>query len=240
MATPPDTAALNRTPGLSDRQVAEYLRRHPDFLVNHPELLEVLTPPSRAAGHEVVDMQTFMIERLRGEIARLKEHRNALVGMSRRNLSKQSRVHDAVIAMLGATTLERLIEVVTVDFLHLLHLDVVTLCVENGAGNPRRGARASGIRCLAAGTIDDVLGSGDDMRVGADGVADKRVFGAGAGLVKSAALVRLRLGGGAPQCLLALGSRDEGRLRPGQGTELFGFLTQTLGHCLSTWLGLPD
>ena len=240
MATPPDTAALNRTPGLSDRQVAEYLRRHPDFLVNHPELLEVLTPPSRADGHEVVDMQTFMIERLRGEIARLKEHRNALVGMSRRNLSKQSRVHDAVIAMLGATTLERLIEVVTVDFLHLLYLDVVTLCVENGAGNPRRGARAGGIRCLAAGTIDDVLGPEVDMRVGADGVADKRIFGAGAGLVKSAALVRLRLGGGAPQCLLALGSRDEGRFRPGQGTELFGFLTQTLGHCLSTWLGLPD
>ncbi len=87
MATPPDPAALDQHVGLSDGQVAEYLRRHVDFLIDHPELLHVLTPPSRANGDNVVDIQTLMIERLRADIVRLNEREGALLASSRRSRS---------------------------------------------------------------------------------------------------------------------------------------------------------
>src|SRR3546814_11000141 len=54
-------------------EVAAYLRGHPDFLVRNPDLLGVLTPPSRRTGDTVVDMQQFMVERQRREIDRQKE-----------------------------------------------------------------------------------------------------------------------------------------------------------------------
>ncbi len=237
MATPPETAAPNEDLGLHESRVAEYLRRHPDFLVNHPELLRVLTPPSRAIGNDVIDMQAFMVERLRAEIAGLTVHQTAAVAVSRRALSQQSQIHAAVIALLGASTFEHLIEVVTVDLLRLLHVDVVTLCVENGAvGRPYERA---GIHCLARGTVDDVLGQGRDVVLLADAAGDERIFGAGAGLVRSAALLRMRLGRGAPSCLLALGARQKGSFRPQQGAELLGFLARALEHCLRAWLDLP-
>ena len=237
MATPPDPAALDQHVGLSDGQVAEYLRRHVDFLIDHPELLHVLTPPSRANGDNVVDMQTSMIERLRAEVARLNERQSALLTSSRRSRSKQSQVQAAVIAMLGAATFEHLIEVVTVDFLRTLNVDVVALGVENGA--ERGPCTRAGVSCLETGTVDSVLGPERGILIGAEPAADERIFGAGAGLVRSAALIRIRLGNGAPPCLLALGSRHEGEFRRGQGTELFGFLAAALEHCLRAWLDLP-
>jgi hypothetical protein len=239
MTTPPENAVLDEDLGVTAEQVAAYLHRHADFLASHPELLQVLAPPSRDSGDGVIDMQTFMIQRLRGEIERLRKHQNALVASSRRNRSKQSQVHAAVVEMLAAKTFEHLIEVVTVDFVRILGVDVVTLCVEYG----RDGAepcRRAGVYCLEKDAIDAALGSGHDILLAADVEGDERIFGAGAGLVRSVALVRLNLGRGAPNCLLALGARQTGTFQPAQeGTEVFGFLARTLEHCLRVWLDLP-
>ena len=40
---------------LSGPLVAEYLRRHPDFLIEHPDLLWILTPPAQRSDNGVVD-----------------------------------------------------------------------------------------------------------------------------------------------------------------------------------------
>ena len=51
------------TPSLQDltaERVAEYLRAHPDFLIAHPDLLEVLYTPEQAGGN-VVDFQHAMV-----------------------------------------------------------------------------------------------------------------------------------------------------------------------------------
>ncbi|MEE8203471.1 MAG: DUF484 family protein [Alphaproteobacteria bacterium] len=237
MATPSDTAALSDDLALSDGQVIAFLRRHPDFLAKHPELLHVLTPPSHVNGDGVIDMQTFIIERLRSEIARLKEQQNALVATSRSSRSSQAQVHGAVISMLGATTFEHLIEVVTVDFLRALHVDVVALCVENRGGTEP--CTHTGVHCLKPGTVDAIMGRDRDIVLAAEATADERVFGSGAGLVRSEALVRLRLRRDGPCCLLALGSRQPGKFRDGQATELFAFLARALEHCLRAWLDLP-
>ena len=45
-----------KSPALpSAAQVIAYLRRHPDFLYRHPELLDIQTPPARHNEGPVVD-----------------------------------------------------------------------------------------------------------------------------------------------------------------------------------------
>jgi uncharacterized protein YigA (DUF484 family) len=237
MASPPDNLAPKAEPTERDLEIVEHLRRHPDFLLKHPDLLRLLTPPSRDGGDGVVDMQSFMIERLRGEIERLEEGRNTLVTTGRRTASRQGQVHDAVIAMLGAKTFENLIEVVTGDFVRLLDFDIATLCVESDTRS--HACQHTGVVCLPEGTIDAILGADRDIRIDVDVAPDERLFGAGTGLVCSAVLLRLRLASRAPACLLALGSRRDDAIQPGDGTELFGFLARALEHSLHTWLDLP-
>jgi len=225
------------TEALDEAEVAAYLRRHPDFLDRHGDLVEVLVPPSRWRDQGVVDMQTFLIERLRRETERLRADRAAVIAVGRRNLSRQAEVHAAVIAMLGARTLARLVEVVTEDFLGVFDADVVSLCVES-AERDRPGLR-SGILCLPPGTVDDVLGDAEEIRLVTDGPGDVRVFDGGAGLVRSAAIIRLRLGERSPACLLALGARRPGTFASDRGSELLRFLGRALEHCLRAWLDLP-
>ena len=73
----------------------------------------------------------------------------------------------------------------------------------------------------------------------AAGIAgDPDIFGGGAGLVKSHALLRIDIASGAPPAMIAFGSRDPGLFQPGQGTELVGFLGQAISRLMRIWLDL--
>jgi uncharacterized protein YigA (DUF484 family) len=236
-AKPPEFAAVD---------VAAYLRRHPDFLINRPDLLAVLAAPARDMGDGVVDLQRHMLERLRTDVARLKLVQRKLIATSRANLQNQTRVHNAVLAMLGATTFEHLITVITEELTLLLDIDAVGLCIETAPGKANRlaGANgrklAAGLQMLEPGSVDELVGTGHDVLLRADVVGDPALFGASAaGLVRSDALVRLKVSTATPVGLLALGARKPGLFHPGQGTELLTFLAQVIEHSIRAWLDLP-
>lgn len=236
----PELPALPTRPPVSEADIVAYLRQHPDFLIDHGELLEILTPPSRQRGERVVDMQQFMLQHQRAEIARLKNQQRTLVATSRANLASQSRVHAAVLALLAANSFEQLIQTVTTDLAVLLDADVVTIAVEStGAQRPR--LTHQGVQILAPGTVDSVLGGSDrDVVLRGDAEGDPTFFGDGAGLVRSAALLRLQVSTAAPAGLLCIGMRRAGKFHGGQGTELLCFLARTLGITIAAWLDLPS
>jgi len=233
---PPRAAPPSRAAGTAE--VVAYLRQHPDFLVEHGELLDVLTPPTLRRGDRVIDMQHFMLERQRAEIARLKSQQKSLVATTRANLSSQSRVHTAVLSLLAAQSFEQLIQIVTTDLAVLLDADVVTIGVEQmGPARPRLSHH--GVQILGAGTVDAVLGLDRDVLLLADTAGDAKLFGDGAGLVRSAALLRLSVSAAAPMGLLCIGTRRAGKFHSGLGTELLGFLARALGITIAAWLDLP-
>jgi uncharacterized protein YigA (DUF484 family) len=227
-----DAAAATASP-LSEQLVTDYLTSHPDFLASNPELLEVLTPPSRWSGDGVVDIQSFMVERLRGVTDGLRESAGDLISTARNNMMVQTRTHAAVLALLGAEGLEKLAHVICFDLPLLLDVDVVSINLEKvGANDPQGGD----IRFLPPGVIDEILG-GEDSQVRLDDhmLDDGTVFGEAAGLVRSAALVRLDLARELPAGLLALGTRRHGMFHPGQGVDLLTFLARVVEHCLQRW-----
>jgi len=224
---------------VSADQVAGYLRRHPDFLNHYPELLDVLTPPKRDIGDGVVDLQHFMVERLRREIGDLTQMRDDMVATGRSNLATQSRVHEAVLALLRAGNFEEFVETITTDLAVILDLDVATIGVEQ-ADEGARWKPVAGVYCLKRGSIDALLGPGGNMLLREDIIGDPSIFDGGAGLVRSDALIRLKISESTPPALLALGSRQTGAFHAGQGTELLSFLSHVLEVTFRGWLDLPQ
>ncbi|HVA13240.1 MAG TPA: DUF484 family protein [Stellaceae bacterium] len=224
--------------GPSAGEVVGFLKRNPDFLIEHPELLAVLTPPELDRGERVVDMQHFMLQHQRNEIARLKTQNKSLVATTRATLMGQARVHGAVLAIIGAQSFEQLIQIVITDLATLLDADVVTIAVER-QGGPRARMPHHGIEIIEPGTVAEFLGSERDVAFQTDIHGDARLFGAGAGLVRSAALVRLPVGRSAPAGMLCVGTRKPGKFQAGQGTELLSFLAHALGITIAAWLDLP-
>ncbi|MDE2450634.1 MAG: DUF484 family protein [Gammaproteobacteria bacterium] len=224
-----------RPAGPSADDVETYLRDHPDFLIDHPDLVNLLLPPESKRGEGVVDLQRYMLERVRGDLSKLQTQQNEILATSRSNLITQNRVHASVLAMLGATTLEHLIEIITTDLAVHIEVDAVTLGFEALDRLPATGARTT-MRMLPRGSIDRYMGNGKDLALIPDTQPDVQLFGSAATLVRSQALLRLQLRRDAPQGILAFGSRTPDKFHPGQGTELLTFLGQVVELTFRGWL----
>ena len=222
-------------------QVAAYLRQHPDFFDQKPELLEAIAPAgAQGAGAEgVVDLRHYIVERLRGELAEMSALRDDMVVTGRTNLAAQARVHKAILALLAARSFEHFIETLTTDLAVIVDLDVVTLGVEQDGEDVTR-AQTPGVYSLDPGTVDRLVGPGQSIALRETVEGDPMVFGPGAGLVASDALLRLSISSTTPPALLALGSREPGQFHPGQGTELLNFLARVVESCIRGWLNLPE
>lgn len=233
------------TPETADptaKQVAAYLRAHPDFLLRHPNLLAVMEAPVRDfpeaedGADNVVDLQHAMVGRLRTELVRSTKQHGDLIDAGRNNQHSQARIHSTVLRLLSARSLDHLLELMTTDLVGLLDIDAVALCLETGSVAP---ATSHGIRILPDGTIAKVVGNDRDVTLRDNVSGDRRIFGESAGLVRSDALLRLVVRENGPAAVLALGSREPRRFHPGQGTELLAFLAHVMEHSICTWLDLP-
>ena len=225
----------------SAESVAAFLRQHPDFLSaflagNVQDGDAADSPILRPDG--VIDLQAARVERLRGEVDGLRRQQRAIVSASRANLNSQHRAHTAALFLLDAQNFEQLIQTIGTDLAVLLDIDVACLIVEaNGTSGGR--AQIAGVRVVGPGQIDARLGRANVVLT-ADTVGEPDLFGEGAGLVRSQALLRLTVSESTPPALLALGSREPDGFDPGMRTDLLVFLGRVLERCIRSWLDLPS
>lgn len=238
MAPTSDKLAAPKHEETTAEQVECFLRDHPEFLAERPALAGSLMPPERRLGDNIVDLQAFMIGRLRADRIDDQGAQDRLVERARREQSLQNRVHAAALALIGTVDLDHLVETATSDLAILLGVDVVALAVETSS---RDGAThvTCGVRCLPRGTVDDLMDEERDVVLRAPARADERIFASGASLIESEVLVRFGGDGRLPPAVLALGSRLGDRFRPGDPVELYRFLGNVLDRCLRKKLGLP-
>ena len=224
----------------SPESVTAYLRRHPaflsEFLTRHGAGVDAGDSPIRRPDG-VIDLQAARVERLRGEVDGLRRQQRAIVSASRANLNSQHRVQTAVLFLLDARSFEQLIQTIGTDLAVLLDIDVACLIVEADSANGGR-SQIAGVRVVGSGQVDARLGRAN-VALTADTVGDPALFGEGAGLVRSQALLRLAVSDSTPPALLALGSREPDGFEPGMRTDLLVFLGRVLERCIRSWLDLP-
>ena len=224
---------------LTAGEVAAFLEQHPEFFAEHSDLLDSLSAPSPENGDGVVNLQHFLVERLRQQLAEARYAHDKLIAIGRANLTIQARVNRAVLALLSARSFEQLIELVATDLAVILDLDAVALGVEQGA-NELPPVRLDGLVQLEPGTVDELIGRGRTVTLVDRTDGQTALFGAAASLVSSQALIRLQVSRKTPPALLALGSRRAKQFHEGQRTELLTFLARTLERSIRAWLKLPD
>ena len=217
-------------------EVAEYLRRNPDFLRRHPDLLMVLSPPGRDEGG-VVDLQRAMVERERRNSSELREALRELLEIGASNQSGMSRVHDAALAAAGRRRFAELAAIVSGEWPGLLGCDRAALAFETRA---EALPAAPGLAALAPRRVHALLGQGAARLEGGLKRGPADLFGAAAKTVGSMALLRLDAGPRGPAGLLALSSRDPEHFQAGQGTELLVFLARMVSAQLPALIDPPE
>ena len=234
---------------LSEEEVREFLRAHPEFLKNNTDLFAEAQPPERSLGDGVVDFQNFLVKNLQHDSKALKNKYDILVDFCRDNISVQSQVHKAVLGLIKSRTLEKLLETITLDLVNLFDVDVVRLAMESERAGEYDAHYSeqnySGIVFIEPGIVDYALGQKKNVLLVADiakrePIGFDQIFADCTGLIQSCALLRLELTRVQRNVILAFGVRYPERFHPGQGIELLHFLAQIVAHQLDSYLDQLD
>lgn len=222
---------------IAENDILAWLEAHPDFLIRYPHMCDILLPPTEKKGKGVADFQQYLVQRLRADNNQVKEKTRTLLETARHNMNNQQRIHGAVLRVLEAHSFEEFIQVLTSDLATMLDIDITALVVEaDGQKIPH--IHTSGIRIVPEGTIDKWMdGKNALLQDNIHGI--EPIFGGGATLVRSQALMRVDISINTPPAILAFGSRDPGMFVDGQATDQVSFLARVVERTFRMWLELP-
>lgn len=193
--------------------IASYLRRHPGFLSDYPDLALALVMP-REAG-VATSLTNYQLEVLREKNRSLSTRLRDLVTVAEENQTLVGRVHQLSLRLLRAATFRDTVLAVAASLREDFHTDLVRVCL---TGLPRLMLDEPWL--IEVDPAEEALGAFADLRTRHEPLcgrlrADKLdfLFGDLAGEVTSA--VVLPLGGAG---FLGVGSADPNRFHPGMGT----------------------
>ncbi|MGE3475682.1 MAG: DUF484 family protein [Rhodospirillaceae bacterium] len=217
---------------LREADVLAYLRRNPRVLLNNPDLLSALAPDTRFETEEVVvDMQRFVVDRLRRQVDEMKAASDRLVTTTRSNMSLVERTMECALALLYARDYNELAQILHDDLPVHLGVDAISIGFETNS-LPIEAAHI--VKALPQGTVDQLVGP-ESTRIRPDTQGEAAIYGSAAGLVRSDALVALPEGEGLPAGLFAVGCRAANHFENGQGTELIAFLAHVSRYAVGRW-----
>lgn len=211
---------------LTPEQVAAFLRRHPDFLNDYPELATELTLPSAQGG--AASLSVYQLQGLRDKNAALEARLVDLIAVAAENEALMTRVHELTVAMLRANTPAVAARSVVARLGSHFHCKQVRLVLFGAIDMPPADwllAVPDGRAALPE--FAGLLAHHEPMAGRLSGERLQRLFGDQASMVKSAAVLPLgELG------LLALGSAEADRFQPGMGTVFLKMIATALTAAL--------
>lgn len=206
--------------------VANYLRKYPDFLLEHPELLETLQlSHDSGTATSLIERQ---VEQLRASNEDLNRQLNRLVQIASENERLMSRLHGLTLELMSVGSESAFFERLGERLLNDFNADIVQICLLDPAA-----AEAAGGEVRFIEADDPAL---EPFRANLEkGVASCGRFGEGkldflfgnrAQWVQSTALVPIGERGSLG--MMAIGSSDPARFYPGMGTLFLELLTDVI------------
>lgn len=210
---------------LDAMEVASYLRRHPEFLNEFPDLAMALVLPREQGS--AASLASYQLDVLRDKNRELGRRLHELVEIAHENENLMVRVHTLTLALMRASTLPETANAIVAALTEDFHTDLVRLVLFRADTDlpqaPWLIAEPAGAAAFPA--FAEFLKRADPLcgRLQQDKL--DTLFGQHAGAVHSTVLLPISSIG-----MLAIGSHDENRFHPGMGTVFL----KLIGEAIST------
>jgi len=214
--------------GPNAMEVASYLRRHPEFLSEYPDItLSLLVP--REQG-ETTSLVSYQLEVLRDKNRELQRRLRDLSEVAAENELLTARVHAFTLGLMRERTLAETVHRVAAALTEDFHTELVRLVLFRADGDlpatdwlqvEPRGAAALPV-------FAEFLRSGEPLCGRLQQEKLDALFGARAEEVRSTALLPIGSSG-----MLAVGSHDANRFHPGMGTVFLKLMAAAVDTALA-------
>ena len=215
--------------GLTAMEVASYLRRHPEFLGEFPDIALTLLVPREQGS--TTSLASYQLEVLRDKNKELNRRLHELIEIAHENEQLMVRVHMLTVALMRERNLgdsaRRVVAGLTEDF----HTDLVRLVLFRAAGPD---LPAADWLILAPGGAKDLPAFAEFLKRNEPLCGrlqpDKldALFGAHAGEARSTVLMPIDGVG-----MLAIGSGDANRFHPGMGTVFLKLIGEAIAAAVA-------
>lgn len=213
--------------GLTAMEVASYLRRHPEFLNEFPDLAMALVLPREQGS--AASLASYQLEVLRDKNRELNRRLQELIEIAHENETLMVRVHTLTLALMRAHTLPETANAIVAALTEDFHTDLVRLVLFRADPDLPAAewliAEPAGAAALPA--FAEFFKRAEPLcgRVQQDKL--DALFGAKAGEVRSTVLLPIDSLG-----LLAIGSHDENRFHPGMGTVFLKLIAEAVATAI--------
>ena len=216
--------------GLTAMEVASYLRRHPDFLKEFPDLAVTLLLP-REQG-PAASLASYQLEVLRDKNTEFARRLRELIEIAHENETLMVRVHTLTLALMRARSLPDTVSRVVASLTEDFNTDLVRIVLFRA--DPDLPAaewliiEPQGVAAMPA--FSEFVKRGEPLcgRLQQDKL--DALFGDRAGDVRSSVLLAIGNVG-----LLAIGSLDANRFHPGMGTVFLRLIAEAVSSAVARY-----
>jgi uncharacterized protein YigA (DUF484 family) len=214
--------------GLDAMEVASYLRKHPDFLNEFPDLALALVLP-REQG-QAASLASYQLDVLRDKNRELNRRLHELIEIAHENQLLMVRVHTLTLALMRASTLPETLNAVVAALTEDFNTNLVRIVLFRADGDlpaaewlivEPEGARAMPVFSEFLKRAEPLCGRLQQDKLDS-------LFGTRVGEVASAVLLPVDGVG-----MLAVGSEDANRFHPGMGTVFLKLIAEAVASAVA-------
>jgi uncharacterized protein YigA (DUF484 family) len=222
--------------GLTPTEVASFLRRHPEFLQDYPDLALTLAPPREQGA--TTSLASYQLEVLRDKNRELGRRLHELVNNANENEQLVQRVHALTVSLMRENSLAGSVRRVVGSLREDFHTDHVRLVLFRNDGElPAADWLIVQPRGLAAmQEFGEFFRLGEPLCGRLQPEKLEALYGVHAPEVRSSVLLALS-DGSAPLGMLAIGSADANRFHPGMGTLFVRLIADAVATAFTRFKG---
>ena len=213
----------------SAEQVAAFLRRHSEFLLQYPDLALTLRLPTQV-GANTASLAGYQLENLRESNRLLVSRMGGLIQTAQSNELLVQRIHMLGLRLLKSNSLIDALQQVAASLREDFHTDLISICVIDLPSVPLQASWLQQVPANAPGLVvfQEHLRSNQPVcgRLKAEKL--QFLFREREAEVASAVLLPLD-----PIGLLAVGSGDANRFHPGMGTVFLSMIAELIRTALA-------
>lgn len=218
--------AADTTGAMNADDVATFLLQNKDFFRNYEHVLVEMDFSSTLNGN-VTSIYDFQLRKVRRKLDQVEEKNRLLVQTALQNMQTENQIHELVVHLMKATSLEDLYTLLQSELKIGLNLDFIDVLPTTGHNWSHHAAP------LDAAYIDSFFNTQTNvkLRTVCDGV-DVAMYGEAGAAIASDALLRLHSEQHGTIGLLMMGSFNRARFHAGQASDLLEFVAQVFALCV--------
>jgi hypothetical protein len=221
---------------VDEEAVGDYLRRHPDFFENHPQLLGDMRLPHHAGG--AVSLVERQVTALRDLNKQYKKQLDDLIQIARDNERLNQQLHELTLHLMECADFDGLAALILNRLRRDYGADAVSLHLLSPPREARWAGRAEFVQDVDGfrGPFQRLLSSGRPFCGRLKDEQFAALFNAQAGQISSAVVLPLGCEGNVG--LLAIGSLDAKRFQPNADTAFLQRMAQIIAAAVGHHLQL--